>query len=79
MVCDNLNVLAAYLATAQHLAPDSPWRVNRATALSHVHRLLPRILVGLVSMTSRMAAALFREIAANLQKLMPHRSRPRPV
>lgn len=79
MVCDNLNALAAYLASAQHLAADSPWRVNRAIAFSHLRRLLPRVLAGVVSMTVRLAAALFAEIAANLQKFMPHRSRPRTV
>ena len=75
----NLNALAAYLASAQHLAADSPWRVNRAIAFSHLRRLLPRVLAGVVSMTVRLAAALFAEIAANLQKFMPHRSRPRTV
>ena len=79
MVCDNLNALAAYLATEQHLAADSPWRINRAIAFSHLRRLLPRVLAGAVSMTSRLAAALFAEIAANLQKFTPNRSRPRPV
>jgi len=79
MVCDNLNALAAYLASEQHLAPDSPWRVNRAIAFCHLRRLLPRVLAGVVAMTSRLAAALFAEIAANLQKFMPNRSRPRPV
>ena len=79
MVCDNLNALAAYLASEQHLASASPWRINRTMAFSHLHRLLPRVLAGVVSMTSRMVAALFREIAANLQKFIPHRSRPRHV
>ena len=32
MVCDNLNALAAYLASEQHLAPESPWRIYRAFA-----------------------------------------------
>ena len=44
-----------------------------------LRRLLPRVLSGVVAMTSRLAAALFAEIAANLQKFMPHRNRPRPV
>ncbi len=79
MICDNLNALAAYLATERHLAPDSPWRINRAIAFSHLHRLLPRVLAGVVSMSSRKGAPLFAEIAANLQKFIPNRCRPRPV
>ena len=34
---------------------------------------------GAVAMTSRLAAALFAEFAAKLQKFMPHRNRPWPV
>lgn len=79
MVCDNLNALAAYLATEQHLAPGSPWRVNRTIAFSHLRRLLPRVLAGVVRMTARMAAELFCEIASNLQKFVSGRSRPRPI
>jgi len=79
MVCDNLNALAAYLATEHHLASDSPWRVNRATAFSHLRRLLPRVLAGVISMTSRIAAQLFFEITKNLQKFWPDRTRPRPA
>ena len=79
MVCDNLNALATYLATEHHLAPDSPWRVNRATAFSHLRRLLPRVLAGVISMTARIAAQLFAEITKNLQKFRPDRRRPRPA
>ncbi len=78
MVCDNLNALAAYLATEQLIEPDSPWRVNRTMAFSHLRRLLPRVLAGVLRMTARMAAELFREITKNLQKFIPGRSRPRP-
>lgn len=78
MVCDNLNALAAYLATEQLIEPDSPWRVNRTMAFSHLRRLLPSVLAGVLRMTARMAAELFREITKNLQKFIPGRSRPRP-
>ena len=76
MVCDNLNALAAYLATEQHLAPGAVAHQSR-------HRLQPFAPPaaarppGVVAMTSRLA--LFSEISANLQKFMPHRNRPRPV
>ena len=78
MVCDNLNALAAYLATEQRIAPDSPWRVNRTIAFSHLRRLLPRVLAGVVRMSARIATELFSEITKNLQKFIPGRSRPRP-
>ena len=50
-----------------------------AIAFSHLRRLLPPVLSGVVAMTLRLAAALFAEIAANLQKFMPHRNRHRPI
>ncbi|MBK7648799.1 MAG: IS4 family transposase [Betaproteobacteria bacterium] len=78
MVCDNLNALATYLATEQHIAPDSPWRVNRTIAFTHLRRLLPRVLAGVVRMSARIATELFAEITKNLQKFIPGRSRPRP-
>lgn len=79
MVCDNLNALAAYLATEQLIESDSPWRVNRTIAFSHLRRLLPRVLAGVIRMTVRMAAELFSEITQNLQKFISGRSRPRPI
>lgn len=53
MVCDNLNALTAYLATEQHIQPDSPWRVNRTMAFSHLRRLLPRVLASMLRMSAR--------------------------
>lgn len=79
MVCDNLNALAAYLATEQLIEPDSSWRVNRTMAFSYLRRLLPRVLAGALRMTARLAAELFCEITKNLQKFIPGRSRPRPI
>ena len=67
MVCDNPIAPALYLASAKHIAPESPWRVNRVIAFSHMRRLLPRVLTSVIAMSSRLAASLFREIAANLQ------------
>ncbi len=78
MVCDNLNALAAYLATEQLIQPDSPWRVNRAIAFSHLRRILPRVLAGVLRMTTRIAAELFSEITKNLQKFIAGRTRSRP-
>ena len=79
MVCDNLNALAAYLATEQIIEPESPWRINRTLAFSHLRRLLPRVLAGRLRLTTRIVAELFSEIALNLQRFIPNRSRPRPV
>jgi hypothetical protein len=77
MVCDNLNSLAVYLATEQGLEPDSPWRINRTLAFSHLRRLLPRVLAGVVRMNTRITAELFAEITQNLQKFISGCSRPR--
>ena len=79
MVCDNLNALAVYLATDHLIPTDSPWRINRTQAFSHPRRLLPRILSGRMRASARLVADLFSEIALNLQKFIPNRSRPRPV
>ena len=79
LVCDNLNALAVYLATDHLIPTDSPWRINRTQAFSHPRRLLPRILSGRMRASARLVADLFSEIALNLQKFIPNRSRPRPV
>lgn len=79
MVCDNLNALAVYLATEQLIEPDSPWRVNRTMAFSHLRRLLPRVLACMLRMATRIAAELFCEITKNLLKFIHGRSRPRPM
>jgi hypothetical protein len=78
MVCDNLNALAAYLSTEHVLPAHTPWRINRTQAFSHLRRILPRVLAGTLRMTARLATELFCEIARNLQKFVPLRSRPRP-
>jgi hypothetical protein len=78
MVCDNLNALAAYLATEHLIAPESPWRINRTIAFSHLRRILPTVLAGAVRMSARLAAELFCEITKNLQQFISGRSRPRP-
>ena len=78
MVCDNLNALAAYLAAEHQLPADTPWRINRSQAFSHLRRILPPVLAGSCRMTSRLVTELFCEIARNLQKFLPLRSRPRP-
>ena len=79
MVCDNLNALAVYLATDHLITMDSPWRINRTQAFSHLRRLLPRILTARMRASARLVADLFSEIALNLQKFIPNRSRSRPV
>lgn len=79
MVCDNLNALATYLATEHLIAPDSPWRINRTLAFSHLRRFLPQVLSGRLRLTGRLVASLFSEIVKNLQKFIPNRNRPRPI
>ena len=79
MVCDNLNALATYLATEHFIEPESPWRINRTLAFSHLRRLLPRVFTGRLRLTSRIVAELFSEIVLNLQRFIPNRSRPRLV
>ena len=77
MVCDNINALAVYLASSEHLPDDSDWRINRTLAFNNVRRLLPRALaLGIVAY--QVVKQLFVEIAKNLQKFVKHRSRPRP-
>ena len=78
MVCDNLNALAVHFATELRLPPGSPWKINRTLTFSHLRRVLPRILAGITQITARIASEVFSEIAKNLQKYIPGRSRPRP-
>ena len=48
--------LVVYMAAEQLIAPDSLWRINRTIAFSHLRRLLPRVLAGVVRMSARTAA-----------------------
>ena len=78
LICDNLNALAAYFASEQCLPDDSPWKINRTLAFNTLRRFLPRVLAGITRLSPRIANELFAEIAKNLQKCVPGRSRPRP-
>ena len=75
-VCDNLNALAAYLATEHHLDPDSLYKINRSLAFDKVRRQIGRWFLR-SGATPRRIRALFKELAANLQRLVPLRSQPR--
>ncbi len=75
-VFDNLNALAAYVATDAHLDPDSPWKINRTSAIDKIKRQIGRWLLA-AGATTRRLKPLIQEIAANLQKFVAGRSKPR--
>ena len=75
-VFDNLNALAAYVATDAHLDPDSPWKINRTLAIDKIKRQIGRWLLA-DGATTRRLKPLIHEIAANLQKFVAGRSKPR--
>ncbi|MBN8497453.1 IS4 family transposase [Accumulibacter sp.] len=75
-VCDNLNALAAYVATDAHLDPESSYKINRTLAFDKIKRQLGRWLLA-AQATTRRLKPLLAEIALNLQKFVPDRSRPR--
>ena len=75
-VCDNLNALAAYVATGAHLDPGSSYKINRTQAIDKIKRQIGRWLL-LGAATTRTLKSLMQELAANLQKFVPDRSQPR--
>jgi hypothetical protein len=75
-VFDNLNALAAYVATDAHLDPDSPWKINRTLAVDKIKRQIGRWFLA-AGATTRRLKPLIREAAANLQKFVAGRSKPR--
>ncbi|MBO3701939.1 MAG: IS4 family transposase [Candidatus Accumulibacter sp.] len=75
-VFDNLNALAAYVATDAHLDADSPWKINRTLAIDKIKRQIGRWLLA-AGATTRRLKPLIHEIAANLQKFVAGRSKPR--
>lgn len=76
-VFDNLNALAAYVATDAHLDPDSTWKINRTQAIDKIKRQIGRWLLA-AGATTRRLKPLIKEISANLQKYVAGRSKPRP-
>jgi hypothetical protein len=77
-LCDNLNALAAYVATDACLDPDSPYKINRTLAFDKIKRQLGRWLLILPRLTARHLKPVLEELAKNLQKFVPARARPRP-
>jgi hypothetical protein len=75
-VFDNLNALAAYVATEAHLDPESLYKINRTLAIDKIKRQLGRWLLA-AQATTRRLKPLLAEIALNLQKFVPDRSQPR--
>jgi hypothetical protein len=72
---DNLNALAAYVATDAHLDPDSPYRINRTQAIQKIKEKVGRWLLAGAA-TTRQLKSLMKEIARDLQKLVPERTNP---
>lgn len=75
-VCDNLNALAAYVATDACLDPESPYKINRTQAIDKIKRQIGRWLLRATATTRRLKPIL-EELALNLQKFVPDRSQPR--
>ena len=75
-VFDNLNALAAYVATDAHLDSDSPYKINRTLEIDKIKRQIGRWLLAGAATTRRLRP-LMKEIALNLQKFIPDRSQPR--
>lgn len=75
-VFDNLNALAAYVATQAFLDPGSSYKINRTLAIDKIKRQIGRWLL-MASATTRRLIPLLEEIALNRQKFVPDRSRPR--
>ena len=75
-ICDNLNALAAYVATKACLDVDSPYKINRTIAIDKIKRQLGRWLL-LGKATVRSVCVTISDLALNLQKFVPGRSKPR--
>jgi hypothetical protein len=75
-VCDNLHALAAYVATDACLDPDSPYKINRALAVNKIKRQIGRWLLAAAA-TIRRVRPVLEELALNLQRFVPGRSKPR--
>ena len=75
-VFDNLNALAAYVATEALIDPDSSYKINRTLAIDKIKRQIGRWLLAAAA-TPRRLKPLLEELALNLQKFVPNRSRPR--
>lgn len=73
---DNLDALAAYVATEAHLGPDSDWKINRTLMIDKIKPQIDRWPLA-AGATTRRLKPLIQEIAANLQKFVAGRSKPR--
>ena len=75
-VFDNLNALAAHVATNTLLDPGSTYKINRTLEIDKIKRQIGRWLLAATATTRRLKPIL-EEIALNLQKFVPNRSQPR--
>ena len=75
-VFDNLNALAAYVATQALLDPGSSYKINRTLAIDKIKPHIGRWLLAATA-TPRRLKPILAEIALNLQKFVPDRCQPR--
>lgn len=75
-VFDNLNALAAYVATDALIDPGSSYKINRTLENDKIKRPIGRWLLAATATTRRLKFIL-ADIALNLQKFVPNRSQPR--
>jgi hypothetical protein len=75
VIFDNLNALAAYVATDAHLDPDSSYKINRTQEIQKIKENVGRWLLAGAA-TARRLKSLMKEIAMDLQKLVPDRTNP---
>ncbi|EXI69847.1 MAG: hypothetical protein AW08_00340 [Candidatus Accumulibacter adjunctus] len=75
-IFDNLNALAAYVATNALLDPGSSDKINRSLEIDKIKRQIGGWLLASSANTRRLEP-LLEEIALNLQKFVPNRSQPR--
>ena len=75
-ICDNLNALAAHVASDACLEAESSARINRTQAFDKIKRQLGRWLL-LAKATVRNVKAVLTEIVKNIQTFVPDRHKPR--
>ena len=75
-ICENLNALAAYVASEAYLGAASTARINRTQAFDKIKRQRGRGLLRAEASVRNIRAAL-REIARNSQNFVPDRHIPR--
>jgi hypothetical protein len=75
-ICENLNALAAYVASDAYLAAGSNAKINRTQAFDKIKRQLGRWLLR-VEASIRNVRTVLRGIARNTQNYVPDRRNSR--